>query len=235
MENPSYLWVSGVSSSDAFIKINLEPKESENTQDEKQVPSDSKSIESSPSSAETSQAETEICFKLTFTVTSETKDKLEQAKEKLSGKYPLGASLETTLECLLDSFLEQKKPNAKQKARKTKRPEKLAKANTKKSRYISKRVREEVFERDNNCCSYISPDGKRCASKWDLELDHIEAFSLGGSNEACNLRVRCRAHNALYATQVFGPLEKKGAKNFTSAAKATYLQSKSSSMEARLE
>ncbi|MEA2750820.1 MAG: hypothetical protein QOI41_4963, partial [Myxococcales bacterium] len=37
-----------------------------------------------------------------------------------------------------------------------------------------------------------------------LELDHVEARALGGTNAASNLRVRCRAHNRLAAEEVFG-------------------------------
>jgi hypothetical protein len=37
-----------------------------------------------------------------------------------------------------------------------------------------------------------------------LELDHVVPKALGGSSEPENLRVRCRAHNQLWAEQVFG-------------------------------
>ncbi|MBN9160022.1 MAG: hypothetical protein J0I07_03575, partial [Myxococcales bacterium] len=37
-----------------------------------------------------------------------------------------------------------------------------------------------------------------------LELDHVRPKAHGGTETAANLRVRCRAHNALYAEQVFG-------------------------------
>ena len=51
-----------------------------------------------------------------------------------------------------------------------------------------------------------SPRG--CAPPCDatafLELDHIIPRGLGGGTEPENLRVRCRAHNRLWAEQVFG-------------------------------
>ena len=51
---------------------------------------------------------------------------------------------------------------------------------------------------------HVSADGKRCGARGFLELDHIVPHALGGSDEAENLRVRCRPHNRLYAEQVFG-------------------------------
>jgi len=35
-------------------------------------------------------------------------------------------------------------------------------------------------------------------------LDHVNPKAFSGTETAVNLRVRCRAHNALYAGQVFG-------------------------------
>ena len=71
-------------------------------------------------------------------------------------------------------------------------------------RYIPQDVRRQVFARDGEQCTYRDTDGHRCPARGFLELDHIDAKALGGSETAENLRVRCRGHNALYAEQVFG-------------------------------
>ncbi len=64
------------------------------------------------------------------------------------------------------------------------------------SRYIPAPVRREVWHRDGGCCSYVDPhSGRRCGSRFLLELDHIVPFALGGSAEPGNLRVRCAAHH----------------------------------------
>ncbi len=64
------------------------------------------------------------------------------------------------------------------------------------SRYIPAPVRREVWLRDGGCCSYVDPhSGRRCGSRFLLELDHIVPFALGGSAEPGNLRLRCRAHH----------------------------------------
>jgi hypothetical protein len=65
-------------------------------------------------------------------------------------------------------------------------------------------VRRAVFERDGEQCTFVDEVGERCPQRGHLELDHVEARALGGTNAAWNLRVRCRAHNRLAAEEVFG-------------------------------
>ncbi len=66
------------------------------------------------------------------------------------------------------------------------------------SRYIPVAVRREVWRRDNGCCSYVDPhSGRRCGSRYRLEIDHVVPFALGGATELWNLRIRCRAHHRL--------------------------------------
>ena len=73
------------------------------------------------------------------------------------------------------------------------------------SRYIPVPVRREVWRRDGGCCSYVDPhSGRRCGSRFLLELDHIVPFALGGSAEPGNLRVRCSAHHRLRHRE-YGP------------------------------
>jgi 5-methylcytosine-specific restriction endonuclease McrA len=69
---------------------------------------------------------------------------------------------------------------------------------------VPRAVRRAVFERDGEQCTFTDATGARCPSRTLLELDHADSRALGGSDEASNLRVRCRAHNALHAEEVFG-------------------------------
>ncbi len=56
------------------------------------------------------------------------------------------------------------------------------------SRYIPAVVRREVWRRDQGCCSYVDPhSGRRCGSRYRLEIDHIVPFALGGPAESSNL------------------------------------------------
>jgi hypothetical protein len=73
-------------------------------------------------------------------------------------------------------------------------------------------VAREVYLRDGKQCSYVSADGRRCTSRRCLELDHVQPWAMGGADEPCNLRVRCRAHNQRYARQCFGELHARSAR-----------------------
>jgi 5-methylcytosine-specific restriction endonuclease McrA len=72
------------------------------------------------------------------------------------------------------------------------------------SRHIPHAVRREVLERDGACCSYVSPDGKRCDQRGFLELHHEEPFGRGGAATTENIRVVCRSHNQLFAERDYG-------------------------------
>ena len=63
-------------------------------------------------------------------------------------------------------------------------------------RSIPAAVRREVWRRDSGCCSYVDRHtGRRCGSRFFLEIDHIVPVARGGAAEAGNLRLRCSAHH----------------------------------------
>jgi len=72
------------------------------------------------------------------------------------------------------------------------------------ARAIPAAVRRQVWERDGGCCTWTSKDGRRCGSRWKLEIDHILPVALGGASTVENLRLCCRLHNLLHAEHVFG-------------------------------
>ena len=72
------------------------------------------------------------------------------------------------------------------------------------SRYIPKLVKHQVRERDNNQCSYVSPQGKRCTATHALQFDHINPHCRGGTNSVQNIRLLCPAHNRFEAKRLFG-------------------------------
>ncbi|MGK5082461.1 HNH endonuclease signature motif containing protein [Bdellovibrionota bacterium FG-1] len=70
--------------------------------------------------------------------------------------------------------------------------------------YLPVALRRQVFARSEGRCEYTH-DGRRCTSRYALELDHVTPLALGGSNEPSNLRVLCKSHNLQQAAanQVF--------------------------------
>jgi hypothetical protein len=73
------------------------------------------------------------------------------------------------------------------------------------SRTVPAAVRREVWKRDGGCCAWVGPDGRRCGSRWKLEIDHVDPYGRGGpSDDPDKLRLLCARHNARYAEQVYG-------------------------------
>jgi 5-methylcytosine-specific restriction endonuclease McrA len=138
---------------------------------------------------------------------------LDRCKELLSGKHPCGIDYNTLILELASEWLERHDPikrserrNMKKKSKSTStsnRPKKTRREDT--SRYISPATRDAVYTRDGGRCSYVGSNGKRCVSKWDLEIHHDETpFAMGGSHSLRNLRLLCAVHNKLAAERDYG-------------------------------
>lgn len=73
--------------------------------------------------------------------------------------------------------------------------------------YLSVKVRRELFSKANHCCEYIDPlTQRKCASKYQLQIDHLVPVAKGGGDKSTNLRILCRTHN-IHAAKMWG-LEK---------------------------
>jgi hypothetical protein len=73
------------------------------------------------------------------------------------------------------------------------------------SRYIPRAVVREVYARDGGRCTFVSSGGKRCSERGFLELHHHDVpYGKGGKATVDNLRLTCRAHNALCAERDYG-------------------------------
>jgi 5-methylcytosine-specific restriction endonuclease McrA len=139
-------------------------------------------------------------YKVQFTVSRETYDKLRRAQDLLRHSVPDGdpaVVFERALTLLL-AGLERKKLAA------TERP-RAARASSKRSRHIPAALRREVWARDGGRCTFTGSAG-RCAETGFLEFHHVVPFADGGGTTAGNLQLRCRAHNAYEAEQWFGTM-----------------------------
>jgi hypothetical protein len=61
-----------------------------------------------------------------------------------------------------------------------------------------------VWQRDNSQCTFVDGEGRRCAERRFLTLEHRTPFALGGPPTLENLCLLCAAHNLENARQVFG-------------------------------
>ncbi len=73
------------------------------------------------------------------------------------------------------------------------------------SRYIPSEVRREILMRDQHACQFRETStGKICGSRYQVEVDHIQPWALGGKHHIENLRCLCAQHNRDRAVQTFG-------------------------------
>jgi hypothetical protein len=71
-------------------------------------------------------------------------------------------------------------------------------------RHVPAATRRAVWERDVGRCTFADSSGRRCCERAGLEIHHEDAYALGGASTVENLRLLCRAHNALLAERDFG-------------------------------
>ena len=140
-------------------------------------------------------------YKVQFTVTRATYDKLRQVQDLLRHSVPNGdpaAIFDRALTLLLAEL-------RKKKLGLTDRPRSAPTQNTS-SRCIPASVKREVWERDGGQCAFVGTT-RRCAERSFLEFHHVVPFADGGPTTTDNLQLRCRAHNAYEAREYFGEPE----------------------------
>lgn len=133
-----------------------------------------------------------------MTMTAEGYADLKRAKELLGHSIPDGDTVKV-IERALRTLVEDLE---KGRRAKTSRPQASVRAS--KSGHVSAATRRAIFARDGEQCTYVDSEGRRCQCRTRLELDHIRPRALGGSDDASNLRARCRSHNLHAAEEIFG-------------------------------
>jgi hypothetical protein len=137
-------------------------------------------------------------YKVQFTVSKETHDKLRRAQDLMRHTIPNGdpsAIFDRALTLLL-SELERTKFAA------AKRPRTIAPASPV-SRHIPAAVKRDVWTRDGGRCAFVGNNG-RCTETGFLEFHHLVPYADRGETSVENLELRCRSHNAYEAEKYFG-------------------------------
>jgi hypothetical protein len=139
-------------------------------------------------------------YKVQFTVTRETYDKLRRVQDLLRHTIPNGdpaAIFDRALTLPLKE-VERTKLAAAVRPRPKAPPKEAA-------RHIPAAVKREVWARDAGQCAFVGTNG-RCAERGLLEFHHVVPFAAGGPSTTENIQLRCRAHNGYEAELFFGPL-----------------------------
>jgi len=139
-------------------------------------------------------------YKVQFTASAETYEKLRRAQALLRHQIPDGdpaAIFDRALTALLQDL-------AKQKLAATDHPRKSRGA-AHGSRHIPAEVKRAVWLRDGGRCAFVGSHGRRCTEEGFLEFHHVAPHAAGGAPTADNIQLRCRAHNGHEADLYFGP------------------------------
>jgi hypothetical protein len=137
-------------------------------------------------------------YKVQFTVSSETREKLRRVQDLMRHTAPNGdltVVFDRALSLLLD-HLERAKVGA------TRHP-RQSRAGREDSRHVAAGVKRQVWQRDDGRCAYVGSRG-RCTETGFLEFHHVVPYAAGGRGDAGNIELRCRAHNAYEAALFFG-------------------------------
>lgn len=151
--------------------------------------------------------------RIEFTLSKEQMMELEQARSLLSHICPDGTWSEV-ITYLAKNFNQKKmqgrsnnlsddtsksySPTTRSFATKRPLPEKIRRPRE----YISVHKKRVLLQRAQYCCEFSdAKTGIKCSSRYQLQVEHIKAWSLGGNNNIGNLRILCRTHNNLMAKQ----------------------------------
>ncbi len=135
---------------------------------------------------------------LRVTVGSDFVADLEAVRQALSHKLPAGGLEEVLHECLRVTLaqVERRRFGTGSKSSATEP--------SPGSRYVPVAVRREVWTRDGGCCAFVGSAGRRCSSRHQVQLHHLDPFAMGGRTTTANLTLRCRVHNQYAAEQDYG-------------------------------
>jgi 5-methylcytosine-specific restriction endonuclease McrA len=138
-------------------------------------------------------------FTVRISFGQEMQDDLSRAQELLAHQLPSGdvvQVLHNGLKALIRE-LEKRKYGATDNPR-------MSSRESKNPRHIPARVRRAVWRRDQDRCTFVTANGRRCESRRHSQFDHVLEVARGGTSTIENLRLRCGAHNRFTAEQTFG-------------------------------
>jgi len=139
-------------------------------------------------------------YKVQFTATVETFDKLRRVQDLMRHSVPDGdvaVIFDRALTLLLE-HLERTKLAVAPRAR-------APRGRAQGSRRIPAAVRRQVWTRDEGRCAFVGAQG-RCTEHGFLEFHHVVPHAAGGQASPANIELRCRAHNQHEADLYFvGP------------------------------
>lgn len=142
-------------------------------------------------------------FRVSFIAEEAFVRNLQQVRALLARHHPQ-VRLEDVLGAVCELFLAKADPLRRAQARRERAARGRTGGVTRAARSrIRASTRDAVLERYGNRCAFEGTEG-RCPEVRRLELDHIVAVALGGSDAESSLRPACPKHNRFLAILAFG-------------------------------
>jgi hypothetical protein len=136
-------------------------------------------------------------YKVTITASAELRDKLERLEALM--REDLAAVIEAAVTEKLER-LEAKRFAETRTPRKS-----LEQTDTSaSSRYMPAAVKRVVLKRDQDRCTFVDKQGRRCTERRGLEFHHDDPYGRGGDRSPSNVRLLCKCHNAYLAELDYG-------------------------------
>lgn len=141
-------------------------------------------------------------IRLELTLTKKQFETLEEAKNLMS-HIAHSNSLSDVIEQLALKYLKSKTGNGKSDRNlinNTPLPKRNLAAKVKRQRrsYLPLNLKRSLMKNAEHTCQYIDKStGRKCDSKYQLQVDHIHPLAKGGSDIEINLQILCRTHNHL--------------------------------------
>lgn len=139
-------------------------------------------------------------YKVTFTASTELRDKLEKLRA-LCGVDDLSDAIDAAVTEKLER-LEARRFGKTSAPRQS--VEEADTSPSSRSRHIPAAVRRAVVARDSERCTFIDAKGRRCSATERLEFHHRKPFAKGGDRSVSNIALTCRTHNVYMAEQDYG-------------------------------
>jgi 5-methylcytosine-specific restriction endonuclease McrA len=140
-------------------------------------------------------------YRITFTATEDTCEKLQLAQDLLRHAVPNGDPAQVfarALDVLVEDLV-------KQKYAATCQP-RTSRGQASESRHIPADVKRAVFIRDRGRCAFVGTHGRRCGERALVEFHHLVPYAAGGGPTVDNIALRCRPHNDHEAEMFYGPI-----------------------------
>lgn len=131
---------------------------------------------------------------LRLPITKEQEIKFERLKSLLSHRIPSGDAV-ALFDLMLETTLDKFDPTRIQKRVESRKHHALLRHREEPKTH----AKRKIWDNFNDGCAYQNPEtGKKCASTWCLDVDHILPKSKGGKDRLENYQLLCRAHNRTF-------------------------------------